>query len=106
MDGYWLPSEPDVLKLEAKLPGYLSELAQRAPSARLEEFTRQYVGVVSNGRRLIYGSFLHNSEGIDSSDQSWRTEAVIVCDGGDWFWGISFDPETQTFDQPQYNGEA
>lgn len=43
VNGYWLPHESDIVKLEAALPRFRSESVQRVPSAPLRECTRQTV---------------------------------------------------------------
>ena len=31
---------------------------------------------------------------------------VIACDGGTSFWGVVYDPNIESFEEPQFNGEA
>jgi hypothetical protein len=63
------------------------------------------MGVVAHGKRLVYVSFFRESF-LENSERPWRTEAVVVCDGGDSFWGIVFDVDSHTFEEPRFNGEA
>jgi hypothetical protein len=39
-------------------------------------------------------------------DVQWMSAPVVVCDGGDSFWGLSFDVDAKTFSAPAFNGEA
>src|SRR3712207_2715337 len=54
-EGYWTPQVAGVASLEAALGPYLRQAAAaRSPDLwhRLPEYTRQYVGIVEDGRRL------------------------------------------------------
>ncbi len=105
IDSYWAPSQPEIDDLERRLPRFLGT-SGAAPSRPLHEYYRQYAGVVSNGRKLIYAGLLHESTFEDPTDfPDWRSEAVIMCDGGDYAWGVAFDPKTRTFQPPEFNGE-
>lgn len=106
VEGFWQPDAAAILELEEGLPGFLARPDVRSPSAPLERYYRQYAGVVSRGERLIYASFLHESVLASPGELRWRTQPVVVCDGGDWFWGITYDPRSHEFGPPQYNGEA
>jgi hypothetical protein len=61
----------------------------------------QYMGVIIGGKRYIY----INAFGPDSKGK-WKTEPVVVCDGGSSFWGILFDIEKKKFSQFSSNGVA
>lgn len=78
---------------------------------RLEDYAYQYIGVIIKNRRYIYiNAFLVNmSYGQDSFEtwyKEWKTKLVIMCDGGDGFWGVLFDLENQSFSQLSVNGVA
>ena len=64
------------------------------------EFYRQYVGIVIEGRELVYvNAFAWPEPG-------WEERAVKICDG-DWdLWGVLYDPETRRFSQLAFNGSA
>jgi len=102
VESFWLPSQLEVNALETRLPGYLEERGWPAPSKPLHVYVRQYAGVVSRGRRVIYTSFLHESSLPDFPE--WHLQAAIVCDGGDHYWGIAYDVATGEFVPPEYNG--
>jgi hypothetical protein len=76
---------------------------------RLSEYCRQYVGVISNGRKVIYINALPVSgaedNAIDPEDRmQWKKEPAIVCDGGPEFWGAEFDLLAKEFLHPEGNG--
>ncbi|WP_313139024.1 hypothetical protein [Stenotrophomonas sp.] len=92
--GYWAPSRQQVDQLEAKLPSLEAQVPH------VLDFDRQYVGIESGGKRLIYINAFPPS---DSSVNPAR-EAMSVCDGGAQFWGAVFDPASNTFSDLQFNG--
>ncbi|HLT47709.1 MAG TPA: hypothetical protein VK002_10820 [Rubricoccaceae bacterium] len=105
VEGGWNPSEADVRLLEEHLPDLLTlpSTACCLPDARLDDlgrYHRQYVGVVIGGRRLIYVNAFPARLSAEAG------EPFIVCDGGTSFWGALFDPETATFSDLAFNGEA
>jgi hypothetical protein len=99
---FWNPSVEQIQRLERALPGYLRSSEGRKPViATTVEYHRQYVGIVVNGKRLIYGNFYPTSVS-DYFDE--RSTPVVVCDGGGSFWGIVFEPESSMFFDLQING--
>ena len=101
-DSFWVPTSDEVNAIEQELPQYLSRSGGRQPSSPLDEYFRQYIGVVAQKQRLVYINFFRRSD----SDESWQTEPVIVCDGGDSYWGIVYNVDQKTFERPEFNGEA
>lgn len=102
--GHYLlaPLDSDIVTLEDSLVLFLEGLKKRAsqrPPA--DEYDRQYIGVISKGARLIYGSFY--SPGFGDPGTS---KPMIICDGGPSLWGVVFDPKTDTFSNLEFNGEA
>jgi len=114
-EGSWTPTPRDVANLEANLPALRemeSDVCCGGRTARVEDpdaFYRQYVGVVVGGRRLIYvNAFARNTfEHWPEADRpDWRREPQTVCDGGESFWGVLYDPERRTFSHLAFNGSA
>ena len=60
----------------------------------------QYVGIVANGRKLIY---VNAFTGKDPPGL-WRTHPVMICDGGTGAWGVVYDPGTREFFDLAVNG--
>ena len=103
-DGFWAPSADDIFKLEEGLAEYLSQNSSyfyRQPPVweRLDEYQRQYIGLERGGRQIIYGNFFCNNLGMD-----WRKKLVIVDDGGDCFFQIEYDVESEVFIKLLVNG--
>ena len=103
-DGYWTPHAADVARLEAALAPFLrSSPAVRSPDLwqRLPDYTRQYVGIVAEGRARILVNAFCDDLGID-----WRTTPVAVLDGGDCFFQVTYDVTSGAFSNMMVNGEA
>ena len=96
IDGFWRPTPRMVEELESRLPVFLAYESRLEP---LDRYVRQYAGVVSTGRPLIYASFL-----ASVPDERWQRQIVTVCDGGSKAWGVAFDVQTKTFGELHVNG--
>ena len=101
---FWNPSPEQIQKLESLLPQYVRHGTDRNPNIPDNvEYHRQYVGIVVNGKRLIYGNFYPASVS-DLFDE--KSMPVVVCDGSASFWGIVFDPEANVFLDLKVNGSV
>ena len=103
---YWTPAEEDVLALESGLASFLQENPDRFSAHempiwdRLDEYNRQYIGMVLDGRRVIYANYFCDSVG------DWQKEFVFVADGGDCFFQFQYDVDTAEYFDLQVNGNA
>ncbi|HEX3808104.1 MAG TPA: hypothetical protein VHW02_00260 [Rhizomicrobium sp.] len=110
VQGVWTPSAQQIRELEARLPGaLLQEMAKRghpAPpgSPAPFEFGRQYAGFVTGGRRIVYVNAFPLE--VMNQEKDWRTRPAVVCDGGEAFFGVEYDPATKTFANFAFNGFA
>jgi hypothetical protein len=99
---FWNPSPEQIRKLESLLPQYLRHGTDRNPNIPENvEYHRQYVGIVVDGKRLIYGNFYPASVS-DLFDE--KSIPVVVCDGSASFWGVVFEPDSSAFLDLQVNG--
>ena len=103
-DGFWTPSVDDTVKFEEKIAEYLSQnpsqfYSQPPVWERLDEYQRQYIGLERGGRQIIYGNYFCNSGRVD-----WLQELVIVEDGGDCFFQVEYDVESEVFIKLLVNG--
>lgn len=101
--GTWSPAWADVVALEAALPAALTassigkDLRNPAPP---EGWRRQYVGYVRDGRRIVYGNFYPSTDDVPN----WRTDPVIVYDGGPAFFGVEYDAGARRIVRLNFNG--
>ena len=75
---------------------------------RLPEYRRQVYGVMVDGERRLYVSFLPGADWDTFGDSfsDWKTRTIATSDGGFWFWSIEFDPETKTYTKLDSHGYA
>jgi hypothetical protein len=95
----WTPSVQQITQLEQKFPAYKQKL--KRPTAQLSSFYRQYAGFMAGGRKIIYVNLFPKR-----IDPVWRSRAVIVCDGGEQFWGVEFEVDTWQFVNAAFNGSV
>ncbi len=102
---YWTPTQENVFAIEEGAAVFLQENADRFYAQgtpvweRLDEYNRQYVGLVLDEKRIVYANFF-----CDSFETDWRTEFVFVLDGGDCFFRFKYDVDSDTFFDLQVNG--
>lgn len=117
----WVPDRAALEGLERGIDRLLTRMLDSARQRVIvpndvsaTDYYRQYIGVVVNGRRLIYVNGFHvsflkvlqranqHSSG-DSALSSgayafdWERQPVIVCDGGIGFYGVLYDPARNSF---------
>jgi hypothetical protein len=93
----WTPSAQQIEQLETKFPAYKQKLGR--PAAQLSSFYRQYAGFIAGGRKIIYVNLFPKRV-----DPDWRSRAVMVCDGGEQFWGVEFEVDTGQLVNAAFNG--
>lgn len=107
---YYTPNLNQIALLESELPKFFSDFSQsNSPRAarvtsefkrHLPEFRRQYVGFIRDKHHLIWIS-------ATCTDRvEWKTQPMLVADGGSCFWDLTFDVELQTFDNLELGGQA
>ncbi|HKP04726.1 MAG TPA: hypothetical protein VJU77_15340 [Chthoniobacterales bacterium] len=100
--GFWLPLPADVAASEKTLPQLLRKSGH---TINLGHSYRQYIGIVSHGKKLIYVNAFSETVLVHPPlRRSWKREAMVICDGGDVFWGVEFDPATRVFTHLEFNG--
>lgn len=102
---YWSPNAADIQSVEDGVAAFLREnetafFTDIPVWQRLNEYKRQYIGLVWDGKKVIYANFF-------CSDQpDWKENFVLVMDGGACYFQFKFDPNTGKFFQLEVNGEA
>lgn len=105
-DDFWTPTVEEVAAFEAGLPSYLQtvDIPYRDTQPileRLPAYTRQYFGLVRGDEQLIYGNFF-----CDTWEMDWGETAVVVMDGGDCYFQVTYDVNTGEYTSLWINGEA
>ncbi|MBC3833122.1 hypothetical protein H8K33_16560 [Undibacterium amnicola] len=100
VDSSWTPSPQIILRLELKLNEYLSK---HYPKIRqqIQQVYFQYAGLKGNKRKIIYINAIDQHA---QNNPDWRKNALVICDGGEVFWGTEFDPVTERFSPIHFNG--
>jgi len=127
VQGAWDPMPEQITALERALPQALADHIATHPRTRqalnnlvtayadhdFVGYDRQYSGLLIGGRRLIYvNAFPHEERDFDGSDMmdmwrqgpDWRHHAMTVCDGGQKWFGVLYDPQTGRFEDFQFSG--
>jgi hypothetical protein len=110
-DDFWTPSPQDVLEAEKALPHLMAHAKCHAPIHPLGEYMRQYVGITSGGRRMLYLNAVYSKivarlPGSGQTNFDWQTTAIVVCDGGTSFWGVDYDVAAKSFGKLACNGKG
>jgi hypothetical protein len=106
-EGTWTPEPVIIARLEQRIASIRKLRAagcctRGARITSLDGYYLQYVGVIANGRRLIYV----NAFTANDPSPGWRSEPMMVCDGGTGSWGVMYDPEAGVFFDLAVNGSA
>jgi len=98
--GAFTPTLEEVVKAESILKSCVSTDQYGADSLfikansiqKLSNYKRQYFGAINGrGQKLIWINCFHKE---DNSFADWKTEEVSVQDGGDWFFNIVTNIDT------------
>jgi hypothetical protein len=99
LTGRWTPTAKDVAEPEAALTELINaEFRKRPWMSSQGPYLRQYAGFERGGRKVVYVN------AVADANDSWRTKAVDICDGGAIAFGAVFDPMAHRFDWFQTNG--
>lgn len=106
---FWTPNEKDIQAIELKFKKILRlKTPNRQTVSNLDKFAFQYLGLTIDGKRFIYvNAFCIGNEADDSKFQmheKWRTDPIVMCDGGDCYWGVLFDLKKLKFKDLSING--
>lgn len=101
----WKPSLDAIRDLEMRLPGYfvsIKDAKNRLPAVGIV-FSRQYTGLLINGKKIIRGRYYPVGEpGVSgATGECWET-----LDGGNRYWELRYDIQTGVFTHLFVNGEA
>jgi len=102
-DGSWQPDGRTIYELEDALLTFLPDQKVRWRNQMFpKDYTRQYIGYIKNGHRMIYGNFV-----AVTGDQLHGlpvTEPLILCDGSSDAFGVEYDVDARRVTHFALNG--
>ncbi|MFN8002791.1 MAG: hypothetical protein U0X75_17435 [Acidobacteriota bacterium] len=100
VEAYWTPNQTDLRQLEHDLNSYLA-----SPNVDgLNQYLRQYAGVIKNGRKQIVDSGVQAAIAQRlQNDQPMSDKAIVLCGGGTMMYGVEYDVETRSFSSFTFN---
>ena len=105
----WQPGGAEIAAVDTAVVAALRAEGriQRDLAAFPSGWLRQFVGIVRGGRRFIYANYVLR-EGANplGYSESWRTEPVIVCDGGPAYFGAEYDVDSGRITHLEFNGSV
>jgi hypothetical protein len=105
---FWSPSIPEVNEVDRNVGGYFDTRKSRGigerPYRNIYRYHRQYIGIIQNGKHLIYGNFYYFDANYPDDYKDEQLKPMVICDGGNDFFGIVYDPEHHAFLDTKFNG--
>lgn len=99
VQSYWTPTVTEVLELASALREQIYQ-KNKSIGSRLHEYRFQVVGVKRGSQRLLFVN------GFCDAPKGWQQRAIVVDDGGDCYFQLSFDPAAKSITKLTVNGEA
>ena len=99
--GGWRPSRATIEKAEPVILEYIKDSDQEI-FEHLDQYRCQYFGIIVDGRKRIYCNFFWYTE----NKKDWRTRPIVVMDGGNWYFQLEYDVETDRCLNFAVNGES
>ncbi len=104
----WRPDSALVARIEKALAPLVQGALERSPWAgkvtgTADAYYRQYVGVVIDGRRIVYVNAFRSPGGAPIS---WELRLATMCDGGELSFGVEYDVEADRLQHLAFNSRA
>jgi hypothetical protein len=98
----WTPDRDVIARFDRELAPLVQGALERSPMPRKPTWSsgsyyRQYVGLVIDNRRIVYANAflpLVTPRTPTGVSDTWQTQIVNACDGGERFFGAEFDVES------------
>ena len=110
IEGVWTLGAPLVEQVDRRLGPLLQGALALNPRPRpsvtnAAQSYRQYVGLVVDGRRLVYvNGFVSNNRNDPTPPPAWTTRFLDGCDGWELHFGLEFDLTLSRFQNLAFNG--
>lgn len=97
----WMISEDIVDNAQPIILEYI-KIKDKEIYNNINRYRCQYFGIIIKGKKRIYCNFIwHQNYNVD-----WRTNPIIVKDGGKHYFQIEYDVDSNTCIKFSINGEA
>ena len=104
-DEVWLPGASEIAAAERGLAAFVKGEAPEL-AAKLPRYYRQYVGIVRNGRKLIYINAMHEESLAEDPELDPTSGLIFTMDGGDWYFQLEYDVDARAYLEFGINGVA
>jgi hypothetical protein len=122
--GYWMPEEKDLVAIEDRLDQFLHSTWEKngVKEKRVipwDLFYRQIAGIIKDGRKMIYISYVIAGWGDPEEEAQrkkeiekkgkhydpnwWKSKPIVVQDGGWSVFRVIFDPKENHFVWYEHN---
>lgn len=107
LTGTWTPTPGAIADLEARLGAELEKQIAATPNtgASPQDYYRQYAGLLLAGKQVIYINGIAAGAVERETGERWKTEPIMICDGGSITFGVEYDPATKSFENFAFNGQ-
>lgn len=118
ISGTWLPDTTVIRRTEEALgPAFEAALQKSGANPALQyplnEYFRQYGGLIVGDRRIVYVNAFHEKY-LKLGEQlrrpppliEWQTVPVNICDGWTLFFGAQYDVASGIIEAVTFNGRA
>jgi hypothetical protein len=111
--GVWTPTPEQTQKALSSIQSFLKNPDTNSDwklgeikkiVANAKEYRVQFVGVVRDGKRVIWCNFSPVDSKGGGSSPDWKERVIRAFDGGFWFWRIDYDANTDTCSGFSSNG--
>ena len=111
----WTPTADQAQKALASIQSFLGKPATtneyqlreiKKILAHSRNYRVQFVGIIRDGRKVIWCNFFPVAGKGKDEFQNWRKERIVVDDGGFFYWQIEYDPATDECSRFHPNGYA
>jgi hypothetical protein len=100
-EAYWLPTEQEITAIDALVPNALRKAGHAEAAKAFKSQPRQYVGLERGGKRFVYANVVTEQA---ATHMDLEAAPIIVCDGGEAFFGVEVDIERMAISHFAANG--
>ena len=99
--GGWKPSRAMIKHAQPVILRYIED-TNKEIFEKLDQYRCQYFGTIVDGKKRIHCNCFFLTE----DKENWRTTPIVVDDGGNWYFQLEYDVETEKCINFAVNGES